>query len=205
MSLAMTMISTYYALRGSDVIVVPPKQVILFRDGNGAGSIMSIVARFDMINASADYGDVLLNISAQVGKNGPRYDYSAPAKAIFTNDVAAAADDCASDSRCIPLTGLMVAEQPDDMFALGGGAARTTTLVFPMAEWNCKGEAAQCGKYSTFEKSLTSIGKNPLSVEFSLKFHSDGARKIVCVSDAAVDSQYLQNAGWISFACQNPS
>lgn len=200
----MTMISAYYSLRGSDVIAVPPKQVILFRDGDGAGSIMSIVSRFDMINASADYGDVLLNVSAQLGKNGPRYESSAPAKAIFTNNAKNAADDCPLDSRCIPLTGLMVVEQPDDMFALGGGAARTTTLTFPMTDWNCKGAAKQCSMYSTFDKALASIDKKSLKLEFSLNLHSDGTRKVACTS-SAIDSKYLQNAGWISLACQNAS
>ena len=40
MSLAVTLISAYYALQGPEVLVRPPQQVLIYRDGEGAQSIL---------------------------------------------------------------------------------------------------------------------------------------------------------------------
>lgn len=201
MSLAMTAISAYSGLRGSDLVVVPPKQILLFRDGEGANSILSVAARFDIINASADYGDVLLEASTRLGQSGPVFAFSAPIKATFTSRSREAAEGCAIDSRCIPLAGLLVVEQPDTMIDFGGGASRTVTLSFPATGWNCTSSKEQCAAYDSFEKALAAIGKQPLDLEFALKFNSDGERKIFCGSDKP-DLGYLAQAGWISLACK---
>ena len=201
MSLAMTAISAYSGLRGSDIVVVPPKQVLVFRDGEGANSILAVAARFDIINASADYGDVMLEASARIGQGGPSFAFSAPVKATFTSRSREAAEGCAIDSRCIPLAGLLVVEQPDTMIDFSGGASRTVMLAFPAAGWNCPSAKAQCADFESFEKALTSIGKAPLQLEFSLKFNSDGDRKISCGADKP-DVGYLAQAGWLSLACK---
>lgn len=202
MSLTMTGISAYYALRGSDLVVIAPKQVILFRDGEGAGSVLSIATRFDVINASADYGDVLLDASVRIGKDGPSFAYSAPVKATFTSRAAEAANGCAIDSRCIPLTGLLVVEQPDEMIDLAGGAARTLTLSFPAAGWNCSSSPNKCAGYETFDKALATMGDRPIDLDFTIKFNSDGTRRILCGASSP-DKSYLGQAGWISLPCKS--
>jgi hypothetical protein len=60
MSLVVTLISAYYALQGPEVLVRPPEQILLYRDGEGEQSILGFGIRLDMINGASDYGDVML-------------------------------------------------------------------------------------------------------------------------------------------------
>jgi hypothetical protein len=204
MSMTITIINAYSSLRGSDIVVVPPKQVILYRDGNGINSVLSFATRFDMINASADHGDVLLEASLRVGTKGPVFAHSAAVKPVFTGRSKEAAGNCALDMRCIALTGLLIVEQPDAMIDLGGGAARTISLSFPAAAWNCKGTAEQCARYGSFEKAITAIGAQPLDLNFIINFNSDGHRRIICRGKTP-NADYLGKFGWISLACDQRS
>lgn len=204
MSLAMTAISAYHGLRGSDIVIVAPKQVILFRDGEGAASILSVAARFDMVNAAADYGDVVLETNVRFGKGGPSFAYAAPVKSVFTGQAKEAAQDCGIDARCIALTGLLVVEQPDEIIDLAGGGARTITLNFPVAEWNCGPGSKDCTTLAGFDKAVATMGNKPLELEFEVKLNSDGRRRIRCTTPP-VDSRYLAQAGWISLACEKRS
>jgi hypothetical protein len=194
MSMTITIINAYSSLRGSDIVV----------DGNGINSVLSFATRFDMINASADHGDVLLEASLRVGTKGPVFAHSAAVKPVFTGRSKEAAGNCALDMRCIALTGLLIVEQPDAMIDLGGGAARTISLAFPAAAWNCKGPAEQCARYGSFEKAITAIGAQPLDLNFIINFNSDGHRRIICRGKTP-NADYLGKFGWISLACDQRS
>ena len=51
---------------GPNIVVLPPEQMLLYRDGEGDKAVLSMAMQLDMINsASGDYGDVMLDASIQ--------------------------------------------------------------------------------------------------------------------------------------------
>ena len=200
MSLTVTLINAYYSVRGSDIVVLPPEQVLLYRDGEGANAVLAIAMQLNMINsASGDYGDVMVDASIQPTAGGPEFRYSSLVRPIFA-DTRATSDQCAFGSRCVSLPGLFLIESPDDLVALPGGGAKAVFLSFPATAWNCSGTRAQCDAFGTFDHALAAMGKKPLNAKVTVRFHSDGHRDIKC-GGGPLNGDYLAKAGWLAAPC----
>ncbi len=200
MSLTVTLINAYYSVRGSDIVVLPPEQVLLYRDGEGVNAVLAIAMQLNMINsASGDYGDVMVDASIQPTAGGPEFRYSSLVRPIFA-DTHATSDQCAFGSRCVSLPGLFLIESPDDLVALPGGGAKAVFLSFPAATWNCAGTKAQCDAFGTFDHALAAMGKKPLNAKVTVRFHSDGHRDIRCGGEP-LNADYLAKAGWLAVPC----
>ena len=52
MSLTIAAINAAYALRGAEIAVDPPAQLILYRDGSGEQSVLTAAVRLSMINVA---------------------------------------------------------------------------------------------------------------------------------------------------------
>ncbi len=199
MSLTITLISAFTALKGSEIVVLPPDQVLLYRDGEGEAAVLTMAMRLDMINAASAHGDVLLDATIQPGTDGPAFRYQSLVRPVFT-DTSTGERTCAFGSRCIELPGLYLIETVDDIVAMPGGSARSTFLSFPAAEWNCKGTPEQCRSYASFNQAVAAIRSDPIEVTVRVKFHEDGGRDVVC-RGAAANTDYLKLAGWIAAPC----
>lgn len=200
MSLAVTLISAYYALQGPEILVRPPEQVLLYRDGEGAQSILGFDIRLDMINGASDYGDVMLDAELVPSGSGASFGFQSVVRPLFTGASAKPADDCEVGSRCIGLPGLRLIEEPDTLVDLPGGSAKAMHLSFPAAQWNCKGPAQACARYATFDEAAAAIAARPVDFRITLKFNRDGDRHIRC-SGGKVDLAYLRKLGWVTLAC----
>lgn len=201
MSLTITLINVYYAMRGSEIAVDPPAQLILYRDGEGDASVLTAAVRFDMINVSDGYGDVLkqASISFDGGRNA--FDYQGTVRTVLAGAAAAPAADCELGMRCLQLPGLYVVERSDEILETPAGAARAFNLSFPLVSWNCIGENRGCKRFGTFAQSATTLPATSLAATLRLRFHSDGERRLRCTT-AAPNLDYLRKVGWISLACR---
>jgi len=200
MSLSITLINVYYSMRGSEIAVDPPAQLILYRDGTGEASVLTAAVRLDMINVSDGYGDVLKDaiISFDGGRSG--FDYQGTVRTVLSSTGGGTASDCDLGLRCLQLPGLYVVERSDEILETPSGSARAFNLSFPLVSWNCDGGAKPCGQFGTFAQSLRALPSKDLSATIRLRFHSDGERKLKCAA-GTLNQAYLQKVGWVSMSC----
>lgn len=198
MSLGITLINVYYAMRGSEIAVDPPAQLILYRDGDGDASVLTATVRIDMINVSDGYGDVLKSARLSLDSDATRFEYQGTVKAVFAN--TANPPPCELGKRCITLPGLYLVERSDEILDMPSGSARAFQLSFPLVSWNCDGSAQGCGPFETFPKSVQSLPSKGLVATVDLKFHSDGRRTLRCAANA-INLDYLRKVGWVSLPC----
>lgn len=201
MSLAVTLISAYYALQGPEVLVRPPEQVLLYRDGEGSQSILGFGIQLDMINGASDYGDVMLEAELSPANSDVAFGFQNVLRPVFTGSAKASTDDCALGSRCIGHPGLLLIEQPDTLVDLPGGAARAMHLSFPAAQWNCRGPEQACARYAAFDQAAAAVAAGPLDLSIRLTFNRDGERTVRCTG-GKISLAYLQKLGWVTLACE---
>jgi hypothetical protein len=204
MSLTVTLLSTYYGLRGAEIVVQTPEQVLIYRDGEGDRSVLTFVVRLPMINAAADYGDLMLEANLRPGPQAPWFKYQALVQPVFTDKALKAIDKCDLEARCIARPGLFVTERSDEILDIPAGAARSRYFAFTLAEWNCTGSKPACGAFKNYAASAARIGSRPLDVEIEVRFHGDGKRRIHCLG-GKIDTRYLDQIGWVSLACETRS
>ena len=94
MSVTITLINAFYSVRGSEIVLLEPEQVILYRDGEGDQAVLAFAMQLPMINAAGgQHGDVMLKADLQPGSDSPRFRYQAVVTPVFTN-IPNAADRC---------------------------------------------------------------------------------------------------------------
>lgn len=204
MSLTITLISAYHGLQGAEVLVRAPDQIILYRNGHGKNSVLTVAVRTDMINSASDYGDVLLEAELTPQDGGPAFRYDGIVNTVFTASRDEGAKDCALISRCIRLPQLLIVEQPDELVSIPGGSAQPYTLTFSLVKENCINDVSACNRFSNFEQAVLTLSKIPININISLNFHSDGNRQISCgglVLSRKSMALLGGPVGWMSFKC----
>ncbi len=204
MSLGITLINVYYAMRGSEIAVDQPRQLILYRDGTGAASVLTAAMRIDAINVADGYGDVLKDATLSFDGGATSFEYQGTIKTVFAGNSTAASPPCELGFRCLTLPGLFIVERSDEILDLPSGAARGFQLSFPAVQWNCQGRPQACGRADSFAKAIGMLGGKDLTARVTLRFHSDGRRTLTCRM-APPDVAYLAKVGWISVACRGGS
>ncbi len=200
MSLGITLINVYYSMRGSEIAVDAPAQLILYRDGEGDASVLTAAVRIDLINVSDGYGDVLKSAVLSLDGGATGFEYQGTVKTVLTSEAEAAAPECQLGLRCIQLPGLYVVERSDEILDMPSGAARAFQLSFPLVSWNCTDQSQVCGRFATFDRSVAALPGRRLSATLKLRFHSDGARRLRCAT-GPLNLDYLRKVGWISVPC----
>ena len=202
LAVTLAVINAFYAMRGSVVVVQPPEQITLYRDGEGDRAVLTLAMRVAMINAAdSQHGDVLMDASITPIKSGPAFRYTGTMKPVFTD--SADPGKCEIGARCVVLPGFLAIEQTDEIVDIPGGTVRGTYLYYPLAEWNCKASAASskaCAKYVDFETTLATLAGKPLSVTVSINLFQDGNRTVTCGA-GAIDVAYLRRTGWMAMSC----
>ena len=201
LSLVIATINAYYAMRGPEVVLQPPDQILLYRDGEGEYAVLTVAAPILIINASsAEHGDVMVEATLKAGEHGGRYRYATLVQPIFTEDARAAREKCEVGVRCIVFDDLVVVERTDEIVDVPGGSAKSRYLAFHLVPPNCQGSKAECARFPDYRRSLAAIDNRPFEVEIKVDFHSDGSRTVVCRAPKA-DLSYLKEVGWTALPC----
>ena len=203
MSVSATAINVYYGLQGSEVTIREPRHVLLYRDGQGASSVLAVAVRFDAINTASDYGDVVLDTELAIGSSEGRFALEGAASPSFTVDAEAAAADCGLGQSCVANQGLVVVQRSDEIMDLPGGAAKVFTPFFWLIRDSCNGSEMECEPWSDFETSARRLGSAP-EFRLHLRFQQDGERTIICRTKA-IDFGYLVDIGWTQLPCVETS
>lgn len=194
-------INAFASLRGSVVVVQPPEQAILYRDGEGDRAVLTMAMRLAMINAAdSQHGDVLMSAKITPIAGGPAFKFAGTVKPVFTNDPDAASK-CDIGARCITLPGLLAIEQGDEIIDIPGGAVRSPYLAYPVTDWNCDGKPAACAPFANFDQAVAAIAKTQSRFVVSVTYYSDGKRRISC-EGRSVDLAYLRKTGWMTVSCK---
>lgn len=200
LSVTLAAINGVAVLRGSVIVVQPPEQVILYRDGEGDKAVLTMAMRLAMINAAdGQHGDVLMNAAIRPVAGGPTFKFAGTVKPVFTNDPDAASK-CDIGARCVTLPGLLAIEQGDEIIDIPGGAVRSPYLAYPVTDWNCEGSDKVCAQFGTFDQAVTALAKGRSRFTVSVKYYSDGKRRITC-EGRTVDLAYLRKTGWMTVSC----
>lgn len=200
MSLGIALINAYYGLRGADIVASAPEQLIFYRDGEGADSVLTVAVRTELVNVASDYGDVLRSATLRIERAGAVFDDQASLQTIFTGG-ATTPPECEPSQRCLSLPGLFVTERTDEMFDIPGGGAKAVTLAFPVVAWNCATKDKRCAAAADFQRALALIPAKGAELTLTLKFQTDGERQFRCrIGD--LDRAYLAKIGWVSRPCE---
>lgn len=198
-SLSVALTNAYVALRGPRIEVTQPKTVILYRDGNGARSVLGVAIRIDAINASANYSDVLTEAWLTPTAGGPSFEADGTVDAVFTPNVRELAKSCPMGARCIPEDHLLLIQHPDSLVELPPGSARAINLSIPITFSNCS-RSSGCPDYRTADQVIKVIAKGALNLRLNLLFHSDGRRTVLC-HGVKLDEAFFQRVGFVSMNC----
>lgn len=172
MSLTVALINAAYAIRGAEIVVLKPDRLLVYRDATETGAVLVVALPTSMINAAdSGHGDVLLDGTLTFG-DGPMFAMQSVVTPVFSND-AGAAERCPVDTRCTRLPGLLVLEKMDTVADLPGGQARSRTLAFPLARWNCSGGAQDCARFDSEARAIAA-GPKAMAVTVKLTFYDDG-------------------------------
>lgn len=205
LSVVLALINLFYAVRGAEMVVQPPEQVLVFRDGTGADSVLTFAMRVAMINAAGgENGDVLMK--AEIGTTGSpvRWQSAGEVQPVFVAEGASAGEGCPTGSRCITHPGLTVIETTGRILDIPGGQVRATYLTYPVAAWNCTGEARRCAALGNFDTALAGLSRAPIELAIRLSFYGDGERSLRCAIDR-IDAAYLRDTGWAVLNCRTAS
>ena len=200
MSATATLISAFYGLQGAEIVVQPAKHVLLYRDGEGEYSVLSVALRTDLINASSGYGDILLDAQLKPVRQGPSFSYEGMVTPVFTATAEEAAKGCELGANCSPLPGLLLVHRNGQVTDLPSGSARALMPYFWLSKSSCSGGAAGCERFANFDKAVETLAAGPVEIRMILRFHSDGEREILC-RGSKIDADYLRDVGWTQIPC----
>lgn len=204
LAVMLAFINAFYSLRGPVIVVQPPEQIVLYRDGDGEEAVLTLAMRLAMINATdSQHGDVLMDASISPVKNGPAFAFASTVLPVFTSDPKAG-EDCEIGTRCISHNGLLAIERGDEIIDIPGAAVKAPYLAYPIASWNCEGDAKQCEAFADFDSAVDLIAKGPSHFTVKVRYYSDGERNVTC-QGRAVDAAYIRSRGWMTISCKQAS
>ena len=205
LAVSLAAINALSATRGAVIVVQPPQQVTLYRDGEGDKAVLTLAVRLAMINsADSSNGDVLMDARLSPVAGGPVFGYGGTVKPVFTDNPDV--DKCDVGARCVALKGLLAIEQTDEIIDIPGGTVRGPYLYYPVAGWNCieakRKASATCSQFTDFETTVNTLAAKPLSVRIDIDLFQDGARQIYCTAPA-INAAYLKEKGWTTMSCES--
>lgn len=199
LSVTLALINTFYAVRGAEIVVQPPDQVLLYREGEGTRSVLNLAVRLATINAAdSSHGDVLMDAQISFEGRDARFAYTAEVKPVFGAG-AQEAEGCERGVRCVTLPGLEITEQSDGILDVPGGGVRNLYAAFALTGWNCEGK--DCAAFGDAAAAGGALAGGQLKPRVRLEFFDDGDRRVLC-DTGAIDLAYLAKTGWITLACE---
>lgn len=202
LSLVIACTGLVIALRGAVVDVLPPREVLVYKNGIRNDSHLAIAIQIPLINRSAD-NDVLTDAHVEIG--ALRYQFSYENVTVSPTRLRAETDTRAYCERqgtnCVPLPQLAIVNSADDVVIVPAGGAHARYYRFRLV---CPISLPECAPYhGGYPRTLQALGGERLSIVIRLKFYADGERTIRC-SIGPLDRPYILRNGWQSVRCDDP-
>jgi hypothetical protein len=196
LSLALAGSSTYRALKGAEVDVVPPSQAIFYK----SGAVLNVAVRIPMINRAADYNDLVDGARLQINDGRESFALSEIPSPIFNDDPATKQKEhCLEHLRCQTFNRMAISQRQETVVTVPAGSAEADYYGF---ELYCAG--AGCDNYADFDHAVGTIEAQELKLVVRLNLHSDGNRVITC-KVGPVDGADLRKRKWATPDCEAAS
>jgi hypothetical protein len=205
------LINGAFFLRGSEMVILPPENWLLYRDGGPHGADLYLAMPLNVVNAAgADFGDVVVRAEVQIfsGRKAPGvFPYSGLVEPVLTPQVEAGVANCPQGARCIANTGFYVIERPAKLLDVPGGGSRSEFLTFLLSPNNCLGSEQYCASFNQFDNAVAALRREPEPViRVVVRYQFDGDHTVECrlTKDAQLRGKildYLQDKGWTMQPC----
>lgn len=180
-------------MKGPEVDVVPPEQVLLYK----SGGVLNLAIQLPMINNASDYNDLVTDVRLQLEGVEPVFRLTELASPVFNDDdVKAQKDHCEPSLRCQKFNKMAISQRAETFVTVPAGGAQTSYYSF---ELYC--EESACTGFGDFGQAIQSLKGKELSLTVSLDLRRDGRRRITCRT-AKIDVQYLTDNGWLTRECE---
>lgn len=195
LSLTIALISLIEALRGPEIDLVAPDQILAYK----SNSVLNFAIRVPMINKASGYNDMISRLTLQIERGGPEFSFTEMVTPIFNDEQTAKGSKkhCLPTYRCQSFAQMAISQQSDDVVTVPAGGAHALYYGF---ELYCE----KCTGYETFEKALEKLGGKELDIVISLSLYSDGERTITCRAEPLIEERLL-TAGWQTLTCEQPT
>jgi len=208
LSLSLAGVNAFQAIRGPNIVALPPDDLYLYRDAGPNFAALSMAVRVPLVNrASADYGDVVTAVTAELlapgARSGATFAYRSVVEPIFTDrDPRTLASNCDVRVRCVAATGFIAIERAEQLVDLPGGAARDQHFGFTFERPYCTGAVSACAPFEDFEASVAALARTPLTVAVDVNFSGERHRGATCEIHLTADrAAYLRRTGWVTLPC----
>ena len=194
LSLTLALLSLAETLRGPEIEVAPPKQVLLYR----SGGTLNLALHLPMINKAAGYNDMIVGLKIQPSPGEPVFTAGEIATPVF-NDKAVpdkAAKHCISPYRCQSLRKMAISQREDEMIVIPGGGAHA---FYYSAELYCA-DSPGCGAYKNLAAAMQRVSSTGLDVTMRVAFYRDGERTIKCRAEPVAPDDFWAY-GWLYLNC----
>ena len=209
LSLVLALINGYYVLRHAEVVVQPPQEILLFRDGRMASepgepdpALLFAAVRLPMINTAAEeYGDLLDDAFLRF-EDGARFPLQALVEPTFRN--ATEDIECPLEVRCVAAQGLLIRQFFNIAFDVPGGSANARMVAFPLHSSYCEGPETACAQFGTYRDALARLAAPGTPVFIDLAFVKDGEREVACTTSGnEYVEETLTGIGWHVLDCDS--
>jgi hypothetical protein len=187
------------SMKGPEVDVVPPEQVLLYK----SGAVLDLAIRLPMINNASGYNDLVTSARLQLGGMKRTFPLSEIAIPVFNDESDAGAQKvyCEPTLRCQTFSKMAISQRAETVVTVPAGGAHSDYYSF---ELYCDDDPQACRGFANFEAAVESLRGMPLTLRIWLDLHRDGRRLVTCVT-APIEESHLIANGWQTLECDTHS
>jgi hypothetical protein len=196
MSLTVSLSNLYYALKGAEIFVFQPENVLIYRQGTGDQSALIAAVRLGMVNVASAESDVLVAATLQPAPGAPKFQWEGSILPSFTGSPRPL--PCEDNDCVASYPNLFLRAVPDEIVDIPTGGTRLRWLTFPLS---CA-ETSSCDGFRDYKSAVQTLNGKKLPMTLTLTFRGDGERRVSCLSPVPLSGEYLNSVGWTSLACE---
>lgn len=183
-------------MKGPEVDVIPPEQVLLYRSGN----VLNLAIQLPMINNASDYNDLVTDVRLHLTGVKPSFRLTEIASPVFNdNSLKRQQGHCEPTLRCQKFSKMAISQRAETFVTVPAGGAQTSYYSF---ELYCDGPS--CKGFGDFKEAAETLKDRELSLTVWLDLRRDGHRRITCRTPE-ISAPYLILNGWLTLECKEKS
>lgn len=197
-------------MHGAKIEISQPRQLLLYRDGNGDNSVLWLAFDTTILNRSR-FPDTTRSIVLRLGGMPGGGETVFRAESLLQPIFSTSDDDpveCPTMTRCIRKKQMTIGEERADGINVSAGNARSLYIGFPLTSDNCMSDQSTCSRFWDFDNAAHVLGTSPnLSFTLELSMADDGLKSVTCTLAEATKRgwpQMLERAGehgWTTGNC----
>lgn len=199
LSLGAAGVNAWFFLMGSDIKLLPPNDLLLYRDGPVDRGVLKFAVPVRVVNkAISNFGDTIISYRLSLTlKDGQTLRFSGPENAVVAvlGGTIAGAPACDLPAKCFSLGAFQLIESPVQLMDVPGSSSRETYVAFSLVQADCRARENECRFYD-FGRSVRNWGQIQ-SWTLTIETADDGSKALTC-DPPRVPTPYLSKTGVIT-------